>query len=86
VIIVLNPWVLERLLPVEVASIEVVPVTADLDPLGPVLPVKGMLAELVVMTSSEELGGRGIETIGELEGGLDAGGATTWAAWYIMVT
>ena len=71
---VFPPRVLERLLsPVEVASIELVPVTAILDPTG---PDPDMPAELVVTISSDELGGWGTE-IGGPEGRLEVGGATS---------
>ena len=70
---VFPPRVLERLLPVEVASIELVPVVAVLDPTGPDADIP---AELVVMISSDELGGWGTE-IGGPEGALEVAGATS---------
>jgi len=70
---VFPPLVLERLFPVEVASIELVPITAVLDPTGPDADTP---AELVVTISSDELGGWGTE-IGGPEGALEVAGATS---------
>lgn len=63
------PREVERLLPDVVPSIELAPEISDLD--------DPRVAELPVTMSSEELGGRGIEITGPVDGGLDCEGTTT---------